>query len=391
MVKHALSDKPTPINIFKPCTNATNNDDPTQLTKRIKGSIARFSAIMMRIHLPDDHPLLIALRNMTLRRGFLTINGKLNEAKRVQFVDTLDCCIRYLWEIGEVQILLQQKFATREEACGWFRRAKCDPSCILPHTFDHSDGDEATTGIVVKSPAAEDCLCGRAYNGNEEPEFGVEALEEAVQKTYAMHMYKYLKDELNMGRVMMQYKRGHMLSMVGALSVNAAGAIALDTVALQKLVKAFMEMVEEAKELAGKEEKVWTDYQGKPFGKHDTMLEKALYIAHCMLTFNWVCKSHHVFYEGYNTYHGIRQHVVRTAAGEAIHGCMKVTWEKTKPKGAYDAMVKAGKGALKEEQGDLKDQRHIEGAKDLHGERKKGQTQGGGKMKGKKGKKGKKK
>ena len=347
----------------------------------------------MRIHLPDDHPLLIALRNMTLRRGFLTINGKLNGAKRVEFVDTLDCCIRYLWDIGEVQILLQQKFATREEACGWFRRAKCDPSCILPHTFDESDGDEATTGIVVKSASAEDCLCGPAYNGHEEKKFGVAALRVAVQKTYAMQMYQYLKDELNMGRVTMTYKSGHMLSLVGALSVNAAGAIGLDTYHFQVLVTAFMEMVEKAKEMAGKEAKVWTDYQGKPFGKKNTMLEKALYIAHCMLTFNWVCKSHHVFFEGYNAYHGIRQHVVRTAAGKSIHGLMKVTWERKKPKGAYEAMVKAGKGALKEEQGDLKDQRHIEGAKDMHGERKKGYavTQGGGKMKGKKEKKGKKK
>ncbi|GMH53183.1 hypothetical protein TrRE_jg660 [Triparma retinervis] len=382
MIKAARDHKTIPIDLCAPCTSATNNDESVdKITKPFKATFAHLSSLFKRMNLRTDHPFMLSILTLTRKKGFLTnlVTTK-KQAGSVKWArEDLPEVIRAVWTIGASKVVLLERFESEKDALNWLSSEGCGPSCAL--TSSTGDGG---LSYQVKGLQSLDCQCVGSYLGRQEPAYNDEnALGVAAKETAAWKLFN-LVQKVSTVPGSMKPKDGVMTSQLGVLGADENGGVTLNKQQFMILTEGFLDQINAAKKQGKEDGRKWIDkeYLTEKWNKNNTMVQKATLIARCMVAFHWMCQTHHVQYEGFNDYHGRRQHVVRKEAGKLIHEKMKVRWEKKKGnnyddlknKGevnVYDALKDKGEVKKLKKQKSMKVDRRTRGTLSLTGKTKK--------------------
>ena len=325
---------------------------------------------------------------LTRKKGFLTILVRTNQNNFLKWAsEVLPKVIRAMWQISAVKAILVERFVTLEDALNWLSSEGCCPSCAL----SSSTGDGGLS-FHVKGLQPVDCHCISTYMGRQEPAYNDDnALDAAVKETVAWKLFQLVEEMSTVTGAMQPSSQGVMTSRVGVLGADEDGGVTCDKGEFKLLTESFDDQVNVAEKQGKTDGRKWTEYLTEKWGKKHTMVQKATLIARCMVAFHWMCQTHHVQFEGFNEYHGRRQHVVRKKAGKLIHEQMKLRREKKKgnvyddlkAKGDYAALKDKGEKRLLKTQKSKKDERVARGTLSLSGETKKRGARGKGKDKAK--------
>ena len=307
---------------------------------------------------------------LTRKKGFLTILVKTNQENFVTWAsEDIPEVIKAMWQMPAAKAILEERFVSLEDALNWLSSEGCGPTCAL----SSSTGDGGLS-YLVKGLQSLDCQCVSTYLGRQEPAYNDDnALDAAVKQTAVWKLFQ-LVDIISTVPGNIKARDGVMTSQLGVLIVDADGGATLDKQEFKLLTESFLDQSKKAKKQGKKDGREWTgkEYLNKPWGKNHTMVQKATLIARCMVAFHWMCQTHHVQYEGFNDYHGRRQHVVRKKAGKFIHEKMKKRWKKMAKKTGndYDELEdKGGKKKVKKQKA-KNDNRGTRGQLDLKGKTK---------------------
>ncbi|GMH66613.1 hypothetical protein TrRE_jg4429, partial [Triparma retinervis] len=317
MIKAARDHKTIPIDLCAPCKDETNNDESVgKISKPFKATFAHLSSLFKRINLRTDHPFMHSIVTLTRKKGFLTILVKKDQGKYVKWAsEDLLKVIRAVWTIGTSKGILLQRFGNEKDALNWLSSEGCGPACAL----SSSTGDGGLP-YLVKGLQSQDCQCVGSYLGRQEPAYNdANALDVAAKATAAWKLFKLVQKESTVPGSMKPTNQGVMTSLLGVLGADENGGVTLNKEKFMDLTKAFLDQINAAKKQGKTDGRKWTEYLTKQWGKKQTMVQKATLIARCMVAFHWMCQTHHVQYEGFNDYHGRRQHVVRKKAGKLMH------------------------------------------------------------------------